>query len=280
MSFTLLIASADEQVRDLVRDSLANTPNARNIHYAYCLRRVRPGWTSEDRKFFFGWLNETLEKDGGKSFAGYIRAIRKDAIAQLETTDAGMLAGLLEDFPTVDLSTLPRPKGPPGAWTVGTAMKLFDSELRGRDFGNGKKMFSAGLCIACHRFGGEGGHSGPDLGSLGNRFSIRDILVAICEPSASISEQYMASVVKLKDGAPLYGRLIFRNDKEVGVAPNPFDLNQLTKAPAEKVESIGFSNVSIMPPELIAGMNREELMDLMAYLLSGGNSKHQTFQQE
>ena len=31
MSFTLLIASADEQVRDLVRDSLANTPNARIV---------------------------------------------------------------------------------------------------------------------------------------------------------------------------------------------------------------------------------------------------------
>ncbi len=31
MSFTLLIASADDQVRDLVRDSLANTPNARIV---------------------------------------------------------------------------------------------------------------------------------------------------------------------------------------------------------------------------------------------------------
>ena len=31
MSFTLLIASTDDQVRDLVRDSLANTPNARIV---------------------------------------------------------------------------------------------------------------------------------------------------------------------------------------------------------------------------------------------------------
>ena len=259
---------------------MANTPNTRNIHYAYCLRRVRSGWTIEDRKYFFGWLNEALAKDGGKSFAGYIRAIRKDAIGQLETKDVELMVGLLGDFPAFDLSKLPKPKGPAGAWTVETAMNLFEADLRGRDFENGKKMFSAGLCIACHRVGGEGGHSGPDLGSLGSRYSIRDILVAICEPSASISEQYMASVVKLKDGDPLYGRLILRNDKEVGVASNPFDLNQITKAAAEKVESIEFSQASIMPPGMIEGMNRDELMDLMAYLLSGGDSWHKTFKKE
>lgn len=256
---------------------MANTPNTRNIHYAYFLRRVRSGWTLNDRKYFFGWLNEALAKDGGKSFAGNIRAIRKEAIAQLETADVEQMAGLLADFPAFDLSKLPKPKGPAGAWTVDSAMKLFETDLRARDFENGKRAFSAGMCIACHRFSGEGGHSGPDLGSLGNRFSIRDILVAIVEPSASISEQYMASNVKLKDGNALAGRLIVRNEKEVAIASNPFDLNQLTKTPADKVESIEFSNVSIMPPGMISGMNRDELMDLMAYLLSGGNAAHQIF---
>lgn len=256
---------------------MANTPNTRNIHYAYCLRRVRSGWTIEDRKYYFGWLNGVLENDGGKSFSGYIRAIRKDAISMLETKDVEALTGLLADYPAFDLSKLPRPKGPAGAWTVESAMKHFEADLRGRDFDNGKRMFSAGMCIACHRIGGEGGHTGPDLGSLGNRFSIRDILVAITEPSASISEQYMASNVKLKDGRTLSGRLILHTAREVGVASNPFDLNQLTKAPADQVEKIEFSQTSIMPPGMISAMNRDELMDLMAYLLSGGNPNHEAF---
>jgi putative heme-binding domain-containing protein len=259
---------------------MANTPNARNIHYTYCLRRVRTGWALDDRKYYFGWLNEALAKDGGKSFSGYIRAIRKDAIAQLETKDVELMVGLLGDFPAFDLSKLPKAKGPAGAWTVETALPLFEPGLRGRDFENGKKMFSAGLCIACHRVSGEGGHSGPDLGSLGNRFSIRDILVAICEPSASISEQYMASTVKLKDGSAMNGRLIFKNEKEVGVASNPFDLNQISKAAADQVESIEFSHTSIMPPGTISGMNRDELMDLMAYLISGGDSHHKAFEKQ
>ena len=265
---------------DAILKMMANTPNIRNIHYAYCLRRVRNGWEIDDRKYYFGWMNEALAKNGGKSFAGYIQAIRKDAIAQLETKDAAPLAGMLGDLPTVDLSKLPKPKGPAGAWTVDSAMKLFESELRGRDFENGKRMFSAGLCIACHRFSGEGGHSGPDLGSVGNRFSIRDILVAICEPSASISEQYMASTMKLKDGGVLTGRLISKGAAEIAIASNPFDLNQLQKTPVDKVESIEFSNVSIMPPGMIAGMNRDELMDLMAYLLSGGNAEHRVFRKQ
>lgn len=256
---------------------MANTPNTRNIHYSYCLRQVRSGWTPEDRKYFFGWLNEALAKDGGKSFAGFIRAIRRDAIALLETADVEALHGLLEDFPAVDLSKLPKPKGPGENWTVDSAMKLFGTDLRSRDFENGKRMFSAGLCIACHRIGGEGGHSGPDLGSVGSRFAIRDIIVAIIEPGASISEQYMASIVKLKQGDPLHGRLIQRNEKEVTVATNPFDLNELTRAPADKVESVEFSQVSIMPRGMITGMNRDELMDLMAFLLSGGDPRHRVF---
>jgi hypothetical protein len=48
----------------------------------------------------------------------------------------------------------------------------------------------------------------------------------------------------------------------------------------EKLESIAFSNVSIMPPGTISGMNRDELMDLMAYLLSGGDLKHKAFTKE
>jgi hypothetical protein len=71
-----------------------------------------------------------------------------------------------------------------------------------------------------------------------------------------------------------YGRLIFRNEKEVAVATNPSDMNQVTKAPANQVEDIQHSQVSLMPSEMISGMNRDELMDLMAYLLSGGGSQH------
>ncbi len=260
-----------------ILQAMTNTPNSQNIHYAYCLRRVQNGWTLEDRKYYFSWLSDTLKKSGGLSFVGYIRAIRDDAIDHLPEKDAASVSWLLGDVATVDLSSLPRPTGPPVAWTTDTAMKLFDSELRGRDFENGKKMFSAGLCIACHRFQGTGGHSGPDLGSVAQRYSIRDILVSVIEPSDSISEQYQASTVLLKDGGQITGRIIFQNQTEIAIAINPFDFSVLTKTPADEVENIVPSHVSLMPPAMINSMNKDELADLMAYLISGGDSKHAVF---
>ncbi len=265
---------------DDILKMMASTPNTRNIHYAYCLRRVRQGWTLEHRKDYFGWLNDSLENSGGRSFTGYIRAIREDAIEHLAPEDAAAVAGLLKEIGTIDLSKLPTPVGPPVAWTVDSAMKLFEGDLRGRNFENGKKMFSGGLCIACHRFGGSGGTSGPDLGSVGMRFSIRDIIVSICEPSQSISEQYLASIVSLKDGSTLHGRLIYKNDKEVAVAPNPFNNAEFKKAPADQVTKIEYSQTSMMPPGMIAAMNADELKDLIAYVVSGGNPKHEAFQAE
>ena len=261
-----------------ILQAMANTPNSQNIHYAYSLRRVQSGWTLDTRKFFFTWLNDTLQKSGGLSFAGYIRAIREDAIAHLPAKDASAIAWLLGDSAAVDVGKLPFPKGPPGAWTTDTAMELFKAELRGRDFENGKQMFSAGRCVACHRFQGSGGYSGPDLGSVAKRYSVRDILVAICEPSQSISDQYQASKVLLKEGGVLYGRVIYRNDQEIAVAKDPFDFSKLTKLPVSHVETVEPSQTSLMPPATIALMNKDELADLIAYLVSGGDRKHAVFQ--
>ena len=150
----------------------------------------------------------------------------------------------------------------------------------GKDFKNGEKMFAAGRCVACHRFGGSGGYSGPDLGSVGNRYSIRDILVAICEPSQSISEQYQASTVTLKDGGSIYGRVIYKNDEEIAIATNPFNFGEIRKTPMDKVEGVELSQLSMMPPGTIFAMNQDELMDLVAYLISAGNRKHKVFRQE
>ncbi len=257
--------------------AMANTPNAQNIHFAYAIRRAMSGWTLDLRKQYFGWLNDTLQKDGGKSFAGYVRAIREDAIAHLPPADAAAVSWLLGDVARVDLGALPTPKGPPGEWTTASALALFADGLAGRDFANGKQMFAAGRCVACHRFGGEGGYAGPDLGSLGNRYAIRDILVAICEPSRSISEQYQASEVTLKDGGMRYGRVIFRDERELALAMSPFDLGRLTKIARADIASVAPSQVSMMPEATIAAMNRDEVMDLIAYLVAGGDKKHAVF---
>ena len=257
--------------------AMANTPNSQNIHYAYCLRRVQQGWTLEDRKYYFTWLNNTLQKSGGRSFQGYIRAIREDAIQHLPNETASAIAWLLGEVSTVNLSDLPRPTGPPVSWTMDRALGLFQNGLQGRDYQNGKRMFAAGRCVACHRMQGSGGYSGPDLGSVGKRYSIRDILEAVFDPSRSISEQYQASIVELKTGERLQGRIIYQNEEELALASNAYDFGEIEKIAVDQVKSTEPSQVSLMPPGTILGMNADELQDLIAYLVSGGNRRHQVF---
>ena len=75
----------------------------------------------------------------------------------------------------------------------------------------------------------------------------------------------------------VYGRIIYRNDKEIAVAANPFDFSILTKTPIGDVASVEPSQVSMMPLATIVMMNKDELSDLIAYLISGGDPKHKVF---
>ncbi|MBI1371582.1 MAG: c-type cytochrome [Phycisphaera sp.] len=257
--------------------SMANSPNAQNIEYAYLLRQVKTGWTLESRKYYFGWLKDSLTKSGGKSYIGHVRAIREDAIQHLSPEEARAVDWLIGEVAVVDLDKLPRPKGPGQAWTQDSVMALFKQPLHGRSYENGERMFSAGKCVACHRIKGRGGYAGPDLGSLGNRFAIQDIVTSILEPSKTISDQYQASQVTLNDGKVYYGKVIYRNEHELALVTSAFDPSRVEKIPAGDVKKVEPSAVSMMPPGLIYTMNADELKDLMAYLISGGNPDHQVF---
>ena len=51
----------------------------------------------------------------------------------------------------------------------------------------------------------------------------------------------------------------------------------VTKVNAENLTSIEPSTISMMPPGLLNTMDKEDILDLMAYLIAGGKSDHQLF---
>ena len=138
-------------------------------------------------------------------------------------------------------------------------------------------MFKAALCSSCHSLGGGGGSVGPDLTQLGNRFSGKDILESIIEPSKAISDQYAATNFLLKDGSTVMGRLIRDDNDKYYVSQNPFAPQTLREIPKKDVASTKLSDVSIMLPGLINRLSPEELKDLMAYLMSGGDKNNKVF---
>ena len=99
------------------------------------------------------------------------------------------------------------PKGPGAAYTVDQVLALAAGGLKGRSYEQGKAMFASTLCSACHHFNGEGGNVGPDLTGSGSRYTLRDLMENILDPSKVISDQYGSEQIQKKDGSLVIGRV-------------------------------------------------------------------------
>ena len=76
------------------------------------------------------------------------------------------------------------------------------------------------------------------------------------------------------------GVVVNLNGDRVSVNTDMFDPNQQVNINRTQVESIEPSKVSPMPPGLLNLMKKDEVMDLLAYILSGGNRNHPAFKKE
>ena len=103
------------------------------------------------------------------------------------------------------------------------------------------------------------------------------MLEGIIEPSKVISDQYDSHQITKNDGSTLLGRIVVEENGKVFVMTNPFapsDHQAIDEADIAKKET---RKISMMPPGLINALNQDELLDLIAYLMSGGNPKDKAF---
>ena len=266
---------------------LAKTPPAQKIYYATALSAAENGWTTETRGKYFSWFDSAFSYKAGNSYIGFIDRARKLALehvpkSQLAYYDTLSGSGLIDKKSGNRLvGAVARPKGPGRNWKVDSAEAELAGGLSARNFEQGKAMFTATLCSSCHRIAGEGGDIGPDLSQLGTRFSTRDILVSIIEPSKEISDQYAATYFYMKDGTSILGRVKNQDKDKYFINQNPFAPQQVREIPKKDVARTSISDApSIMLPRLINSLNPEELKDLMAYLISGGNKDHEVYKKK
>ncbi|MBI5802819.1 MAG: HEAT repeat domain-containing protein [Verrucomicrobia bacterium] len=136
--------------------------------------------------------------------------------------------------------------------------------LSGGDVGRGRAVFfgQKSQCSACHAIGKEGGTLGPDLTSIGAIRSGRDILEAIVFPNATFVPGYEPMRVETKDDY-VTGNIV-REDSSAVVMKLNAVLEQ--RIPRSDIKSITPGAISVMPEGLTAGLTKEELLDLMAFL--------------
>jgi putative heme-binding domain-containing protein len=138
-------------------------------------------------------------------------------------------------------------------------------------------MFGAAACFACHRYGNAGGMNGPDLTGAGGRYSPHDLLDQIINPSKEINEQFAPVVVTKTDGTTVTGVIVNLNGDTVQINTDLSDPDQRVGFDRKQVTSIEVSKVSPMPPMLLSMLSKEEVLDLVAFILSGGDKENAAF---
>jgi putative heme-binding domain-containing protein len=262
------------------------------LHYVFHLRTAKIGWTPEDREKYFAWFKRDRSRDqhppevtkwfadvdrqytDGASFPKFMANIRRDAIARLSEAERTQLAELINTE-----TVAARPKQDRKfvrEWTMADLVPTLGEASKDRNYQRGRAAFAAAQCLACHKFGTEGGSVGPDITGAASRFNRRDLLETIIEPSKVVSDQYQNTIFTKTNGDEVIGRLVEENDSRVVVVTNPLS-GERTEIKKREIARRALSKISPMPEGLVNILTKDEILDLLAYIEAGGKREHAAF---
>ncbi len=155
----------------------------------------------------------------------------------------------------------------------------------------GRVLLEQASCLKCHATdapapdpgarGGHGGHgpapaaapassprTGPALAdAVRAHADVRELLLSILEPSARIREGYASELFFLHDGRVVAGRVLASEPGLLLVQDDPYR-DDLLELPLADVEERRANPLSTMPSGLLSTFQREEILELLAYLES------------
>jgi putative heme-binding domain-containing protein len=142
--------------------------------------------------------------------------------------------------------------------------QLLSSIERG-DIRRGQAVFNSqkASCSSCHAMGYLGGHVGPDLTTIGQIRTERDLLESIVYPSASFVRSFEPYVVKTKSDEDYNGVLRKDAPDEIVLATGPSTEVRIARA---DIVDLRPGTVSVMPAGMEQQLSRQELADLVAFL--------------
>jgi putative heme-binding domain-containing protein len=150
----------------------------------------------------------------------------------------------------------------------------------GRSFKNARQMFQVANCIACHKLGGAGTQLGADLTKLDPKLTREEVLRDILEPSHRINEQYQSFVIETNSGTLHSGLVVEESPDSIKIIENPLAKAEPTVIARGEIASREKSATSIMPKGLLDKLTREEILDLLAFVIARGDEHHELFHGE
>ena len=138
-------------------------------------------------------------------------------------------------------------------------------ELKDGDIRRGQAIFNSekSACATCHSMGYLGGKVGPDLTSIGQIRTERDILEAIVYPSASFVRSYEPVAITTKDGEDYNGIVKDESGDQLLLVTGPTSEVRIPKA---NVQEMRPSAVSIMPQGIDEQLSKQDIADLVTFL--------------
>ena len=297
LSQILLALNAPNAVANTVALLKAAPTQEEQVTYAMHLRNIKAGWNVELRKTYLSWWNAGrstehpahvvkwfedagIRFNNGASFANFMSHAHEAAKFTMSPEEIVALNDVLSTYTATHSNKPLLPKGPPRKvvqeWTTADLQPLLNQVSKGRSFSRGREIYIEAQCAACHRYGDQGGMIGPDLTAVATRFKRQDILESSTEPSKVLSEQYMNTVLETVAGQVVIGRIVEETPEKVVLRKNPLEPETVTIKKSE-IESRSLSKVSPMPAGLLNTLTKEEILDLLAYLESLGDSTHPNF---
>ncbi|MBU6237652.1 MAG: c-type cytochrome [Planctomycetes bacterium] len=163
-------------------------------------------------------------------------------------------------------------------WKVSDLVADIKQAEKDRSYEVGRSLFRAANCVGCHQLGGEGKAFGPDLAKLEPKKQTAEaILKAIIEPSADIEDKYRSRIFQMSSGAIVTGMVTKEDDQSIHVMVDPLAKGEPTILEKSEIEGEKTSAISTMPQGLLNRLTREEILDLVGYVLAGGDKKHAAF---
>ena len=169
----------------------------------------------------------------------------------------GKVVGLKNNLPT---------------YSTGYVSSLVKASIKA-DSANGKQLFSAVGCIACHKVGAANNNGipfiGPELETLGNTLTTERIIEETIWPGRHEKEGYSLLQVTTKNGQIHQGYEQRSRAKDVILRP----LTQaatiiIPQGEIREQTELG----SAMPVGLTANLSKQQLADLICYLAEQGRN--------
>lgn len=131
------------------------------------------------------------------------------------------------------------------------------------DAAKGKQVYLDN-CSKCHKLQGNGFAVGPDLSTVANAGADK-ILVNILDPNREVNPQYMNYTIDTDDLESHSGVIASESATSITLKRANGETDTVLRV---NIENIRSENLSIMPEGLEQAINKQQMADLIAYLVS------------